>query len=257
MLSRGDRILLRGPSRDGGVGICKAGTRTCRPDGSGFNPCTEQVQPRTEICDTPEDEDCDGASQSEFPGCCAPGAIVGCYSGPPATRWVGICKPGTKVCNADGTAYSACMGEVLPAIEAARPLSTTTATAASPMESWTAAKRATRGTATMAPGTMGVGICQGGTQVCMGNGMGFGPCTGQVIPQAEQCNTPLDESCNGSGACTGAYLWSKRYGSKTQTGTAAVDKSGNIAVIGSFDETTDLGGGLLTSAGAPMSTWPS
>jgi hypothetical protein len=240
-----------GPPGTEGVGICKAGTHTCRLDGSGFNPCTDQVEPRTENCDTPEDEDCDGSSPSEFPGCCAPGAIVGCYSGPPATRWVGICKPGTKVCNAGGTAYSACMGEVLPAVEScATPVDDDCDGSLTDGVLDCCKEGDTRDCYDGPAGTMGVGICQGGTQVCMGDGTGFGPCIGQVTPQAEQCNTPVDESCNGSGACTGAHLWSKRYGSKTQTGTAAVDKSGNIAVIGSFDETTDLGGGLLTSAGS-------
>lgn len=240
-----------GPPGTDGVGICKAGVHTCRLDGSGFDPCTDQVEPRTEKCDTPEDEDCDGSSPTEFPGCCAPGAIVGCYSGPPATKWVGICKPGTKVCNAAGTAYSACTGEVLPATEScATPVDDDCDGSVSDGVLDCCKEGDTRDCYDGPAGTAGVGICVGGMQVCMGNGSGFGPCVGQVTPQAEQCGTPLDESCNGSGACTGAHVWSKRYGSKTQTGTAAVDKSGNVALIGSFDETTDLGGGLLTSAGS-------
>lgn len=240
-----------GPPGTEGVGICKAGVHTCKRDGSGFNPCMDQVEPRDENCDTPEDDDCDGSSPSELPGCCAPGASVGCYSGPPATKWIGVCKPGTKVCNAAGTAYSACVGEVLPSVEScATPVDDDCDGSVTDGVLDCCKEGDTRDCYDGPVGTAGVGICVGGTQVCMGNGSGFGPCIGQVTPQPEQCNTSIDESCNGSGACTGAHLWSKRYGSKTQTGTAAVDKSGNVALIGSFDETTDLGGGLLTSAGS-------
>jgi beta-propeller repeat-containing protein len=239
-----------GPPGTEGVGICKAGTHTCMDDGSGFEACMDQVEPQNEKCDTPEDEDCDGASPSELPGCCAPGAIVGCYSGPPTTKWVGICKPGTKICNEAGSAFSPCVGEILPQIESCdTPFDDDCDGSVSDGEINCCKEGDTRSCYDGPPGTAGMGICVGGTQVCNGNGSGFGPCMGQVLPQAEQCNTTDDESCDGSSACTGAFAWAKRFGNKTQTGTAAVDKSGNIALIGSFDETTDLGGGILTSAG--------
>jgi hypothetical protein len=53
----------------------------------------------------------------------------------------------------------------------------------------------------------------------------------------------------------GAYLWSQRLGGTAYgdivlpTGTA-VDRSGNMIVIGSFSGTVDFGGGPLTSAGS-------
>jgi hypothetical protein len=239
-----------GPPGTEGVGICKAGVHTCKADGSGFDACTGQVKPRDEKCDTPEDEDCDGASQSEFPGCCAPGAIVGCYSGPIATQWVGICKPGTKMCNELGTAYSACMGEVLPQPESCEtPVDDDCDGSVSNGVLDCCKTGESRSCYNGPAGTQGVGICQGGTQVCKGDGTGYGPCVGEVTPAAEQCDTQSDESCDGASDCTGGHVWSKRYGNKSQTGTAAVDKSGNVALIGSFDETTDLGGGVLTSAG--------
>jgi hypothetical protein len=239
-----------GPPGTEGVGICKAGTHTCRDDGSGFDACMGQVEPRDELCDTPEDEDCDGKSPTELPGCCAPGAIVGCYSGPPGTRWVGICKPGTKICNDAGTTYSACVGEVLPQIESCEtPVDDDCDGSVDDGEIDCCKDGDTRACYDGPAGTANVGICVGGTQVCNGDGSGFGPCVGQVLPQAEQCGTTDDESCDGSPACTGAFAWAKRFGNKNQTGTAAVDKSGNVALVGAFDETTDLGGGLLTSAG--------
>src|SRR5262249_4786340 len=48
---------------------------------------------------------------------CQPGSSAPCYSGPPGTEGVGQCAAGTQTCNADGMAYGACMGEVLPATE--------------------------------------------------------------------------------------------------------------------------------------------
>jgi hypothetical protein len=44
-----------------------------------------------------------------------PGSTAPCYTGPGGTQGVGVCKAGTQTCNALGTAYGACAGEVLPA----------------------------------------------------------------------------------------------------------------------------------------------
>jgi len=241
-----------GPKGTEDVGICKAGTHTCKLDGSGFGPCLDQVKPRDENCDTPEDEDCDGASQSERPGCCAPGAVVGCYSGPLATKWVGVCKPGTKVCNALGTAYSPCDGEVLPKDESCEtPVDDDCDGSVNDGVVNCCKLGESRSCYSGPAGTAGVGICANGTQDCMGEGQGFGPCLGEVTPQAELCSTlSADENCNGFSECTGTHVWSKRFGNKYQTGVAAVDKSGSVALFGAFEETTDLGGGTLTSAGA-------
>ncbi|WP_437756218.1 hypothetical protein [Sorangium sp. So ce1389] len=49
-----------GPAGTRGVGTCAAGTQTCRPDGFGYGPCTDEVTPADEACFTPEDESCDG-----------------------------------------------------------------------------------------------------------------------------------------------------------------------------------------------------
>ena len=67
------------------------------------------------------DEDFNDCDKNPANGCevegvckCVPGAQVGCYTGPPETQNVGICKDGLQTCNAMGTAYGACTGEVLP-----------------------------------------------------------------------------------------------------------------------------------------------
>jgi hypothetical protein len=52
---------------------------------------------------------------------------------------------------------------------------------------------------TGAPGEPGEGRCQGGVQTCIGAGEGvgvWGPCEGEVLPEAELCNA-FDDDCNG------------------------------------------------------------
>jgi hypothetical protein len=45
---------------------------------------------------------------------CVPGAQTACYTGPPETQNKGKCKDGVQTCNAQGTGYGACVGEILP-----------------------------------------------------------------------------------------------------------------------------------------------
>lgn len=48
---------------------------------------------------------------------CIPGAATGCFDGPVGTENIGMCKPGTKLCAADGNSFGPCEGQVLPASE--------------------------------------------------------------------------------------------------------------------------------------------
>lgn len=50
---------------------------------------------------------------------CVPGTTESCYSGPPGTLGLGLCVAGTRACLADGSGFSPCMGETLPAVELA------------------------------------------------------------------------------------------------------------------------------------------
>ncbi len=66
-------------------------------------------------------ENCD---QNDANGCeqqgtctCVPGSQQSCYTGPAGTENVGICKSGTQTCNAQGTGWGPCEGEVLPGVE--------------------------------------------------------------------------------------------------------------------------------------------
>lgn len=48
-----------------------------------------------------------------------------------------------------------------------------------------------------APGTENVGPCKSGTTTCNADGLGWGPCDGQVIPVSEICANSIDEDCDG------------------------------------------------------------
>jgi YD repeat-containing protein len=50
------------------------------------------------------------------PAQCVPDTTQSCYEGPAGTQDVGLCRGGTKTCQADGT-YGACQGQVLPQTE--------------------------------------------------------------------------------------------------------------------------------------------
>lgn len=45
-------------------------------------------------------------------------------------------------------------------------------------------------------GTGGIGICKSGTRICAADGMEWGPCVGQVLPKAEDCDN-ADSDCDG------------------------------------------------------------
>jgi hypothetical protein len=63
-----------------------------------------------------------GYTGSPSSGCvpatvCNPDSVQTCYSGPPGTGGVGVCRTGTQTCNSTGTAFGPCTGEVLPSAE--------------------------------------------------------------------------------------------------------------------------------------------
>ena len=194
------RDCYTGPPNTRDVGVCKGGVQTCNSSGNGWSPCDGEVVPTTESCFTPADDDCDGEVNEGGVGClCAPDAIEACYSGPPATRNVGACADGTRVCNATGTAWGACVDEVLPLAESClTPVDddcdglvnedgvgcNCTPNTTAPCYSGPA-------------GTEDVGVCKGGAQTCNGAGTGYGPCTGDVVPSADVCTDNLDNNCNG------------------------------------------------------------
>lgn len=94
------------------LGECSAGTTNCS---GGMVACAQNQQAVAEVCIDGKDNDCDGAQDE---GCvCAPNSTQSCYTGPMGTVGVGICKAGTRTCNAGGTAWGDCLGEVTPQTE--------------------------------------------------------------------------------------------------------------------------------------------
>jgi hypothetical protein len=52
-----------GPLGTEGTGMCKAGVATCLSSGEAYGPCVGDQTPKTEICSTVLDEDCDGTAE--------------------------------------------------------------------------------------------------------------------------------------------------------------------------------------------------
>lgn len=111
------RACYSGPVETEGVGPCTAGEQACLGDASGWGPCTGEVTPAPETCETDEDDDCDGVANEEGEGCdCTPGEKVACYEGPEGTEDAGVCLAGERTCGTEG-ALGPCDGQVLPALE--------------------------------------------------------------------------------------------------------------------------------------------
>lgn len=45
--------------------------------------------------------------------------------------------------------------------------------------------------------TRGLGACKAGTHTCNPDGLAFGACEGEVLPQTETCTTSVDDDCDG------------------------------------------------------------
>ncbi|MDI1448922.1 hypothetical protein [Polyangium sp. 6x1] len=106
------------------------------------------------------------------------------------------------------------------------------------------------------PGTEDIGACKKGVQICLPNGTGFGECSGDVVPQAENCLTPEDEACNGDDPAECPPLdhgWSKGFPTLDEIyirGIAVDPKTLDIVITGELRGTLDLGGGPLASTGS-------
>ncbi len=189
-----------GPMNTQDVGICKAGTQVCNADGTAYGACMGEITPQTESCLTVEDDDCDGQINEDGMGCvCVPNTTVNCYTGPAMTEGVGACIGGTKACNAQGTAYGPCVGEVVPVAETCNtPTDDDCDGVINESGAGCVCVPNTTGPCYTGPmGTENVGICKGGTHACNAQGTAYGPCVGEILPNAETCNTPTDDDCDG------------------------------------------------------------
>lgn len=106
-----------------GVGICRAGTRTCVASNGGsssaFGACIGAVAPSTRRCNSAADNDCNTVADNVIDATCACviGAVVACDEHPGLDN-IGRCRAGQQVCvaglNNASSAYTACAGSVGP-----------------------------------------------------------------------------------------------------------------------------------------------
>lgn len=144
---------------------------------------------------------------------CEPGETAPCYGGPEGTENVGACVGGVTTCNAEGSGFGPCEGEVQPIDEDCDNQSDDDCDGE--INELDAGCSCTPGELVACyegpTGTEGEGICVGGEKLCGPTGDTFTACVGQVVPMHEECTTPADDDCDG-GANEGCPTWGKAFG---------------------------------------------
>ncbi|MFT3769104.1 MAG: hypothetical protein QM820_26995 [Minicystis sp.] len=216
-----------GPPGTEGVGICKAGVQTCNPSGMSYGACVGEVQPKPENCDTPEDENCDGA-----PGPC--GGVTQWSKSFGDTGYDDVY--GLAV---DTQGRFAITGMFHGSVDfGGGPLS------AGPTQAIFVAVYDPAGQHLWSKAFKG-------GQGAYGRGVGFTPSGDLVV--AASCDADVDFGggplfgpqnaiCLVKFAATGAHLWSKRFNGGGPVGLA-IDAAGNIVLGGML--TGDLGGAMM------------
>jgi len=107
-------------------------------------------------------------------------------------------------------------------------------------------------------GTVDVGTCMAGVATCEADGT-FGPCLGEVVPAADDCETIDDEDCSGANeSCTGpgSAAWTVILGGSAANtvgfGVPRIDPTGDILSTLSSAEALSLGNGVTTATGTNL-----
>ena len=77
----------------------------------------KQCLPAFADCNGDLSDGCEWNKLQDGPCTCKPGETQPCYQGSPGTQNVGPCKAGIQTCDANGTGWGACIGQVLPVFE--------------------------------------------------------------------------------------------------------------------------------------------
>lgn len=227
-----------GPATSVGIGICKAGVQTCKPDGLGLGDCQGEVVPAAENCLAPTDEDCNG----DAPMCTGNQIWAKRYGDAAAQMATGVAGTGGGGAVFVGSLAGVTNfgGGVLTSAGATDVFLASVDSMGLPL--WSkifgdvAAQTATR-----------VAVDAQGNIAVIGDFAGKIDFGGGALTSAGATDVFVAKFDP-----TGAFLWAKSYGNNlAQNGfDIAFAPNGDVVFTGSFAGAINLGGGALTSAGA-------
>ncbi len=197
---------------------------------------------------------CDSEPGPHTAPACAEGETQPCYSGPAGTAGIGICHAGARACLPDRTGFGAfCDGEVTPAAELCATAMDDDCDGAvnEGGEDCACAPGETRACYTGPADTLDVGACVAGTAVCNDEGLGFGPCEGETLPEAESCATQIDDDCSGAaneGCACEPGAESPCYSGPAGTAGVGSCKGGTATCLASGDAFGSCAGEVLPAA---------
>jgi hypothetical protein len=187
---------------------------------------------------------------------CTPGKSEPCYTGPAGTQGVGVCKAGTKTCNADGLGYGPCVGETTPQPESCASQQDTNCDGFLCSETEWAQSISTVGN-----DAWGAVATDAANNIYV-----TGPFTGPMaIAGKTLVGTSGIDVFAAKLTMAGDLVWAKQFGDAGDQGSRAiaVDKDGNTIITGSTSAPVDFGKGTLSGliyvmkldpAGAPIWT---
>lgn len=187
-----------------------------------------------------------GASGSGGGGVCMPGNKKECYSGPDATKGVGLCMAGESTCDESG-AWGACMGEIAPAMEQCGALGDEDCDGIACSETlWS---KAFGDSEVQVPES--VAVDSAGNVLVTGiftSSVNFGPTGATSLVAASAGDLFLAKL-----GPDGSHVWSKGFGlaqgELDVLGRVAVGVSDQVFMSGLYKTAIDLGGGALSATG--------
>jgi hypothetical protein len=182
-----------GPESD--LGICEFGVQTCE-GGSFGDTCVGAVFPAARDCGSSGDNDCDGEPDDTIDAVCRCeiGAVQACETHP-GRDGNGPCRAGSQTCaglaNDSSSEFGDCIGSVGPEFQDTCDPGDDSDCNGLPNEGCACVNGQDRA---CGPDTE-LGVCQRGTQTCF-DGV-FGACQGAVFSGSRDCDSPLDNDCDG------------------------------------------------------------